>query len=72
MEKVTLNQIIRCDTDETEVAFTINGRKIIGIFPTIEKPETYTSIKKVLINTYIGNRFCEKVQKIGQKPQNMR
>lgn len=72
MEKITLNGVTRCDVDETELEFTVRGRKVTGLFPTTPKCGLYRSIRSILIDTYIGNNFSENLQKIGQNPQNMR
>lgn len=72
MEKITLNGVIRCDIDETELEFTVRGRKVTGLFPTTPKCGLYRSIRSILIDTYIGNNFNENLQKIGQNLQNVR
>lgn len=66
MEKIILNEVTKCDMDETELEFTVRGHKVTGLFPVTPKCGIYRSIRGILIDAYIGNNFSEYLQKIGQ------
>lgn len=56
---MVMNYITRCDREETEVDFTVQGRKVVGIFPNRDNSDIYQQIKQILVNTYLGKN-CAK------------
>lgn len=55
MKNVVLNYVTRCDKEETEVEFTVQGRKVTGVFPSRDNTSIYQKIKHILVNAYMGN-----------------
>ena len=45
---MVMNYITRCDTEETEIEFTVQGRKVVGIFPTGDNSGIYQYLKRIL------------------------
>lgn len=58
---MVMNYITRCDKEETEVEFTVQGRKVVGIFPTGDNSDIYQQLKRILVNTYM-NKNCVKMR----------
>ncbi|BFK68231.1 hypothetical protein I3000191B1_15550 [Flavonifractor plautii] len=56
---MVMNYITRCDTEETEIEFTVQGRKVVGIFPTGDNSGIYQYLKRILVNTYIDKNHAE-------------
>lgn len=56
MSSMVMERINRCDKEETEVEFTVQGRKVIGIFPTGDNFDIYQQIKHMLINSYMKEK----------------
>lgn len=54
MQNMILDCVSRCDKDETELEFTVQGRKVIGVFPAENNTAIYQQIKQILINTYLN------------------
>lgn len=59
MSSMVMERINRCDKEETEVEFTVQGRKVIGIFPTGDNFDIYQQIKHMLINSYMKEKCSE-------------
>lgn len=53
---MVMNYITRCDKEETEVEFTVQGRKVVGIFPTGDNSDIYEQLKRILVNTYMKQK----------------
>lgn len=56
---MVMNYITRCDKEETEVEFTVQGRKVVGIFPTGDNSDIYQQLKRILVNTYMNENRIE-------------
>ena len=54
---MVMNYITRCDKEETEVEFTVQGRKVVGIFPTGDNSDIYQRLKQILVNTYMKQKI---------------
>ena len=63
MSSMVMERINRCDKEETEVEFTVQGRKVIGIFPTGDNFDMYQQIQHMLINSYMKEK-CSEMRKI--------
>lgn len=57
MEKIRLYEVIRCESNETEIAFMVRGHKVTGLFPASSKPGLYQQIKHALIGTYVESNL---------------
>lgn len=58
---MVMNYITRCDTEETEIEFTVQGRKVVGIFPTGDNSGIYQYLKRILVNTYIDKTMLKRI-----------
>lgn len=56
---MVINYITRCDKEETEIEFTVQGRKVVGIFPTEDNSNIYQHLKRILVNAYIDKNHAE-------------
>ena len=59
MQNMILDCVSRCDEDETELEFTVQGRKVIGVFPAENNTAIYQQIKQILINTYLNKIYLK-------------
>ena len=56
---MVMNYITRCDKEETEIEFTVQGRKVVGIFPTEDNSNIYQHLERILVNAYIEKNHAE-------------
>lgn len=63
MEKIILNDVTRCDMDETELEFIVRSHKVTGLFPITPKCRIYHSIR----NANQELKYREKGGKTAQK-----
>lgn len=66
MDRITLDRVTRCDTDGTEMEFTVRGHKVQAVFPSDPNVQAYHQIRRILEDTCIENFLSDKSQKIRQ------